>query len=140
MSVVCDNDFNLFFCPKPAVDTANGCALNDYICLFARGTQIPYCMTDYITGHELGHVVQFNFCKTYSVSFNKYMELRLPNSSFNERDKIRHNMSNLPWDEQPSEWFAEDFRYLFGVDKDKEFWGLPIPKPNEQIKEFLLSL
>jgi hypothetical protein len=44
------------------------------------------------------------------------------------------------WDTSPQEWFAEDFRYLFGVDKGEEYWGLPIPKPDDRIKEFILSL
>ena len=44
------------------------------------------------------------------------------------------------WDMNPVEWFAEDFRYLFGVDKGDKFWGHPIAPPGNEIKEFMLSL
>jgi hypothetical protein len=51
----------------------------------------------------------------------------------NEKEK------KTEWDTSPYEWFAEDFRYFFGVDKTK-FWHMPISLPDDKIKEFILSL
>jgi hypothetical protein len=44
------------------------------------------------------------------------------------------------WDNDPQEWFAEDFRWFFGIDQGDKYWGMPIPKPDNRIKEFMLSL
>ena len=119
---------HVFFCPYPAVDTANACANELMITYYARGTQIPYCMTDYITVHELGHVVQYNLCK--GDKFNEYRKLRDPNDEYDTVD----------WDGDPQEWFAEDFRWFFGTDQGDKYWGLSISKPNDEVKDFILSL
>jgi hypothetical protein len=139
-------------CPKPSADTANACACDHYICYFARSTQIPYCMTDYITGHELGHVIQYKLCSEHRRENDKFREyLRLRNATkFTDEDNSREfsyyggheekEKHHGTWDTDPAEWFAEDFRYLFGVDTGEPYWGMPIDPPDEKIKEFMLSL
>jgi len=153
---------HIFMCPKPSADTSNACASTNYICFFARSTQIPHCMTDYITGHELGHCIEYKLC--LSNKFKEYLELRnAPKSMchiYIKWDKEKNEdiyddkedfiyLNGTPeekrlyhgeWDTHPQEWFAEDFRYLFGVDQGEKYWGLPIEPPNEKIKEFFLSL
>jgi hypothetical protein len=155
---------HIFFCPVPATDTANACASDDYICLYARGTQIPWCMTDYIVAHELGHVVQFNLCKTRGNKFREYLELRKAEKGmcydiydyYDDKNKkniyvdkedflylngnTEEKNKYKDWDTNPIEWFAEDFRYLFGIDQGDKFWGFNIPEPDEKIKEFILNL
>lgn len=44
------------------------------------------------------------------------------------------------WDMRPMEWFAEDFRYLFGPEEGNKYWGLPIKPPDKKIRDFFLSL
>lgn len=158
------NNLHIFFCPKPAVDTANACANGDMICYFSRSTQIPWCMTDYITGHELGHVIQYNRCNhRRGEKFREYLEVRKAEKGIcevydhydeeKEENVYRQEEDFLYlygtpeqqekyriWDNNPQEWFAEDFRYLFGVDQGEKYWGLSIDKPDEKVKEFILSL
>lgn len=152
---------DIFLCPKPSADTANACANEDYICYYGRCTQIPWCMTDYITAHELGHVVQKRLCRDYyhTEKLKKYLELRnAPKADvevyddekeetvikvdyvFIYGDSKQRQQYQGTWDTNPAEWFAEDFRYLFGTDKGDKFWGLPIAPPDDRIKEFMLSL
>jgi hypothetical protein len=154
------DNLHIFMCPKPSVDTSNACASTQYICYFARSTQIPTYMTDYITGHELGHVVEYNLCsKRKKNRFREYLELRkspigicqiydddkeiyVDKEDFyyyngNEEEKKKYHGE---WDTSPQEWFAEDFRYLFGADQREMYWGLPIAPPDETIKQFFLSL
>jgi hypothetical protein len=157
-------NLNIFMCPKPSADTCNACANDFYICYFARSTQIPWCMTDYITAHELGHVVQYKLCDTRkSNRFSEYLELRNAEKGMctfdkwdDEADKWIDDYQGedflylngtqeqknqyREWDMNPQEWFAEDFRWFFGVDQGDRFWGMPIPEPDKKIKEFMLSL
>jgi hypothetical protein len=158
------NSLHVFFCPVPAADTANACASDDYICFYARGTQIPWCMTDYIVPHELGHVIQFNLCKTRDKKFKEYLELRKAEKGmcygiydhydeatgkniYVDREDFlflhgdyEQKKKYSDWDMSPNEWFAEDFRYLFGIDQGDKFWGLPIPEPDDRVRDFMLSL
>jgi hypothetical protein len=157
-------NLHIFMCPKPSADTCNACANGEYIVYFARSTQIPNCMTDYITGHELGHSVQCTYCPSIKDdAFMKYLELRKAQkgicsvrTGWDENDDgIYEDMETFyyvygtqeekrkyhgDWDTSPLEWFAEDFRYLFGVDKGEPYWGLPIDPPDEKIRDFMLSL
>jgi len=155
-------NFKILMCPKPSADTANACANDNCVCYFARSTQIPWCMTDYITAHELGHIVQYKLCDKRKGSFRRYLELRNAEKGICEFDKWDDGLEKwidvkeedflyihgthdqkekyMVWDMNPTEWFAEDFRWFFGVDKGEKYWGLPIPKPDEKIKEFMLSL
>lgn len=155
----------IFMCPKPSSDTANACATGNYICYFARCTQIPWCMTKYITAHELGHVVEANLCnRRHSDSrFREYLELRgaekgscnicvdydekTHENIYIQKEDFLYLMGTYPeksqyndWDKNPAEWFAEDFRYLFSPADGIKYWGLPIPKPTKKIKDFMLSL
>lgn len=152
---------HIFFSPKPSADTANACANNSMVCYFSRATQIPYCMTDYITVHELGHVVEQRLCGIEK--FREYLELRKAEKGMceiydyydeetektiykNEIDFLcqkgtqEEKAKYYDWDMSPAEWFAEDFRYLFGVDKGDKFWGFSIEPPDKKIREFFLSL
>lgn len=157
-------NLHIFMCPKPSADTANACANDQFITYFARATQIPWCMTDYITGHELGHVIEYKLCyHRNNDKFREYLELRNAEKGIcrvydfydNEKkesiyaDKedflylcgtTEQKEKYYGWDNNPQEWFAEDFRYFFGVDQGEPYWGHPIPKPDERIKEFFLSL
>lgn len=154
-------DLHIFLCPKPSADTANACAYKSYICYFGRCTQIPWCMTDYITAHELGHVIQKNLCHELSnkKKMREYLTLRNAKTAicevYDERreeytfttsfvfldgDSEQRRTYEGTWDTYPAEWFAEDFRYLFGTDQGDKFWGLPIAPPDDRIKEFMLSL
>jgi hypothetical protein len=159
---------HIFICPKPSGDTCNACANGDYIVYFARSTQIPTYMTDYITGHELGHCVQYKLCSRHGEAdkFREYLKLRNApegmchiykdwdeekeeniyedkidflylNGTSEEKDKFHGE-----WDTNPQEWFAEDFRYLFGCEEGyKDYWGhKSIDPPDDKIKEFFLSL
>ena len=158
-----NDSLNIFMCPMPSADTANACAYTNYICYFARSTQIPWCVTDYITAHELGHVVQYNFCDTTKDIFKKYLKLRnaergichewigyddekeetiyadIEDFLYLEGTQTQKQKYN-DWDNNPQEWFAEDFRWFFGIDQGDKYWGLPITEPDDKIKEFLLSL
>ena len=161
------DQLHIFMCPKPSADTCNACANGDYICYFARSTQIPWYMTDYITGHELGHCVQFKLCSRYinkNDRFKEYLELRnAPKDMchiYTDREdedgeeiyddridflylygtKEEKKEYHGDWDDSPQEWFAEDFRYLFGADQREKYWGLTIDPPDERIREFMLSL
>lgn len=157
-------DFKFMLCPNPSADTANACANSHCIVYFARSTQIPWCMTDYITAHELGHVVQYKLCdKRNDPRFREYLELRNADKGICTFDKYDNTLDKwvddvqeedflylhgtqeqqkkyYDWDMNPQEWFAEDFRYLFGTDQGDKYWGLPISKPDDRIKEFMLSL
>jgi hypothetical protein len=154
-------NLDIFICPKPSADTANACANDDYICYFGRSTQIPWCITDYVTVHELGHIVQKRLChqRKNIEKMKEYLELRnAPKAEvevyddekgdyvikmdyvFLYGDGKQKNIHEGTWDTNPSEWFAEDFRYLFGIDQGDKFWGLPITPPDDKIKEFMLSL
>jgi hypothetical protein len=140
---------HIYICPKPSADTCNACANGDYICYFARSTQIPDYMTDYITGHELGHCVEYKLCsRSKNNKFKEYLELRnapkgicnvyvgwdddkgegiyedkedfLYLSGTQEEKRLYHG----EWDTSPAEWFAEDFRYLFGCEEGyRDYWG-----------------
>jgi len=159
------NNLNIFICPKPSADTANACAgkygNNPYICYFGRSTQIPWCMTDYITAHELGHVIQQAFCSEFrnEEKMREYLTLRnavMDDCEIYDDEKERNiiktdfvfingngkqrQQHEGPWDLNPAEWFAEDFRFLFGIENGDKYWGLPIPKPNKKIRDFMMSL
>jgi hypothetical protein len=152
---------DVYMCPKYDLQNANACAYKNYITFFAKSTQIPTFMTDYVTVHELGHVFMFNkfskhenkellreylrirnaprgLCKVqeYNDSKNKWEEKEKEDFLYIGGDRLEQNPS---WDEDPYEWFAEDFRYLFGIDKEK-YWGLPIPKPDDTVYNFINSL
>jgi len=154
------NSLNVLLCPKPFADISNSFACGNSICYSAKSTQIPFCMTDYITPHEIGHVVQYNLCKERNDCFREYLKLRnlelglckldiydsddkittefkedflYCNGSYNQKKKY------WDWDMRPTEWFAEDFRYLFGYNQG-DYWGLSIDKPNANIKDFMLAL
>jgi hypothetical protein len=160
---------HIYICPKPSADTCNACANGDYICYFARSTQIPTYMTDYITGHELGHCVNFKLCSKHgddNEKFRKYLELRNAPKGMchvyvkwdKEKDEdIYEDKEDFlylngtqeekrqyhgEWDANPLEWFAEDFRYLFGCEEGyRDYWGhKSINPPDEKIREFFLSL
>ncbi len=156
---------NIFMCPKPSADTANACAGrysdNNYICYFGRSTQIPWCVTDYITAHELGHIIQKTFCdgcrneeklRTYLQLRGAVMDDCQTYDDEKQRNVIKQDFVFIhgngkqrqqyegTWDTNPAEWFAEDFRYLFGVEQGDKYWGLPIPKPNKAVKDFMLNL
>lgn len=161
-----NDKIHIFMCPKPSVDTCNAIAGRDYICYFARSTQIIWALTDYITAHEFGHVVEDNFCyrRNNNSRFREYLSLRnaptglcnvwvdCDNGKDVNKYEIKEDFIFLEgtqeekkkyhgdWDTNPAEWFAEDFRYLFGVDKGDIYWGLPIPPPDERIREFFMSL
>jgi hypothetical protein len=156
---------HIFICPKPSANTSNACANDEFICYFARSTQIPWCMTDYITGHELGHVIEFALCsnRNKKSKFKEYLELRNAEKGMchvyidwdeKKEENIYEDREDFlylygtqeekakykEWDSNPQEWFAEDFRWFFGTDQGDKFWGHPIPRPDNRIKEFMLSL
>jgi sarcosine oxidase delta subunit len=158
-------NLKIYMCPRPSATIENAtCFYPDRLIFWARSTQIPTFMTDYIVGHEIGHVVQDAFCNTrkHEVKWREYLELRKApkgickvyvrwdeekkESIYEDREDFfcingdYHTQRPRDWDEKPDEWFAEDFRYLFGVDKGEPFWGLPVPPPDEEIKQFFLSL
>lgn len=156
------DNLDIFMCPKPSADTCNACANGDYICYFARSTQIPTYMTDYITGHELGHCVEYKICSRHRGENNKFREyLALRNAPkgickiydwdkeidmdkedflYLEGTQEEKRFYHGEWDTNPAEWFAEDFRFLFGSDQREDYWGLPIERPNNKIREFFMSL
>ncbi len=89
--------------------------------------------------HELGHAFCYKFVDpkfrdyTFTEKFKEYMKLR---GVENWTDK------HILWEKRPSELFAEDFRYLFGVDymKQEKFLHYEyIDPPDKTIKEFMLS-
>lgn len=152
----------VYMCPKYDLENVNACADETEMTFFAKSTQIPTFMTDYIVPHELGHVLMFNYYSKHKNKeiMRKYLKLRNAPygqcKSYDHYDDDKnewvynyfeeylylygsHKDQNPVWDETPYEWFAEDFRYFFGVDK-QEYWGLPIEKPNEKIRDFILSL
>jgi hypothetical protein len=158
-------EFPVFLAPKFPSGGTNGYASANYVCLWAKPTQIPPSMTDYIVGHEFGHVLQFNHFDKYGSDESKelmreYLKLRNAPRGMchtyqgydkqtdtqiyeDEEDFLWINGTNeeksTEWDTNPYEWFAEDFRYFFGIDK-VNFWKHPIPLPDEKIREFILSL
>lgn len=157
-------EFPLFLAPKFPAGGTNGYANASCVCLWAKPTQIPPAMTDYIVGHEFGHVVQFTYFDKYGSDEKKalmreYLALRNAPRGMCEVDHYdektdkwidvkeedflwlegTNEEKKTEWDTSPYEWFAEDFRYFFGIDK-VNFWILPIPKPDEKIKDFILSL
>lgn len=158
--IVLGVNFTIFNCPKPALGSINACAYDTgYVVLFARGTQIPHCMTDYIIGHEFGHVMQFMLCPKYgdATKFREYLKLRnaplceIPICTGYDEEKhenkyeiiedyVTYSNNSIDWDKSPQEWFAEDFRYFFGADTGEPYWGLPIPPPDDSVKEFLLNI
>lgn len=162
------DNINIYICPKPAMNFCNAEVWGDKnIIFYARTTQIPNCMTDYIIAHEFGHIVQKLLCKESHYinrgnKFREYLKIRnCPKDIFKDQwvkyDKVSdkdfyediedyiclhsdHKDYSNDWDKLVTEWFAEDFRYFFGVDTGEPYWGLPIPEPNEEIKEFMLNL
>jgi hypothetical protein len=162
------DSLDVFMCPKPSADTANACANGDYICYFSRSTQIPTYMTDYITGHELGHCVESKLCSKHrnKDKFREYLQLRnAPKGTckiyvkyddekeeniYEDREDFLYmngtqeekDKYHGEWDTNPAEWFAEDFRYLFGCEEGyRDYWGhQSINPPDEKIREFFLSL
>lgn len=157
------NDLKIFICPKPEIGFSNAMCWDKEIVLWGRTTQIPYFMTDYIIAHELGHSIQKHFCSEHRNKelFRKYLELRnAPRGMckiYDHWDEEKEEAvyitkedflfmsgevedKELDWDKSPLEWFAEDFRYLFGVDKGEKYWGLEIEPPDDKVKEFILSL
>jgi hypothetical protein len=161
------DELDIFMCPKPSATTDNACANGNYICYFARSTQIPTYMTDYITGHELGHCVETKLCSRNSKDrLREYLELRKAPKGMcevyvrydNEKEKnIYESKEDFlylkgtqeekkqyhgEWDTNPAEWFAEDFRYLFGCEEGyRDYWGhQSIEPPDKKIKEFFMSL
>ena len=156
---------HIFICPKPEIGFSNAMCWTDKIAFWGRTTQIPFCMTDYITVHELGHSIEAMLCSRYDrgdvSSWREYLTLRnAPKGMCNvyiDWDKEKdegvyedkedflcingtHEQKDLSWDLSPTEWFAEDFRYLFGVDTGEPYWGMPIDPPDEKIREFMLRL
>lgn len=124
------DDIETFFCPKPALDNRNACSIKNNIVYFAKSTQIPWSLTDYIVPHECGHVIQYYMCPILEDVFAEYLKVR----SINEKE-INYDQ----WDSSPQEWFAEDFRFLFGYEQD-EYWGLGIDYPTPKVRDFMLSL
>lgn len=157
------DNLKIFMSPKPALSFSNACCWGDTssIAMWARTTQIPHVMTDYIIIHEIGHMIQKQFAPERGREnglFREYLTLRnAPKSMYSvykyydeekqesiyedelDFDAIHKGYSSFGWDLSPIEWFAEDFRYLFGVDVEP-YWGLPINLPDEKIKDFILSL
>lgn len=91
--------------------------------------------------HEIGHAVCYNFVDDnyldfrHTEKFKEYLNLRQPPSFFSDR--------NHAWDTRPSELFAEDFRYLFGMPymrTDKFLHYKYIEPPGPEIKEWFISL
>jgi hypothetical protein len=151
------NNFSIYICPYPNPGFQNAEVWNGKdIIFYARTTQIPSLMTDYITAHEIGHVVQDKLCSDYpeKQQWREYLRLRkapygLIKDAYLGWDEEKHEQIRgekedyfclhgvKEWDERPTEWFAEDFRYFFGTYNS---WELSIPEPTEEIKEFMLSL
>lgn len=153
----------IYICPKPSLGFENGNCWTDEIVLWARPTQIPDFMTDYITVHEIGHFVNNKFCprRNSNELWRQYLELRKAPKGIckihmgYDEDKEKNvyedqedflclngtqDERNAEWRLSPAEWFAEDFRFLFGVDKGEPYWGMPIDPPGNEIKEFMMSL
>lgn len=155
----------IFLCPKPEIGFSNAMCWGDKIVYWARTTQIPFCMTDYITAHELGHSIESKFCSRYEHHegslWREYLTLRnapkdickvyvrwdkeKEESIYEDREDFiclhgTQKQRDTSWELNPTEWFAEDFRYLFGVDTGETYWGLPIDLPNNKIKEFMMKL
>jgi|GEM_PF-7035924 len=161
----------LYFCPLPNLGFQNAEVWNGNrdIVFYARCTQIPRSMTDYVTIHELGHIIQYYYACDHREDTSKWREyLKLRNAPrdictiydhWDEDKKIEvyreeedfvcmnskmGNHEKYPhyWHERPIEHFAEDFRYFFNNIND-DYWGLEeygIPKPDEKIKELMLNL
>jgi hypothetical protein len=158
-------EFPIFLAPKFPAGGTNGYANQSCVCLWAKPTQIPPAMTDYIVGHEFGHVVQFTYFDKYGSDekqaiMREYLTLRnaprgmchiyegydkeTDTQIYEDREDFlwwegTNEEKKTEWDTSPYEWFAEDFRYFFGIDK-VNFWIHPIPPPDERIKDFILSL
>lgn len=156
---------NIFMSPKPSLSISNACCYGDRssIIMWARTTQIPHVMTDYIIIHEIGHMVQSQFApdagKKEKVDiFREYLALRNApkgiyqvykgydeenNKSIYEDEEdyevLHKRYGVIDWDMNPVEWWAEDFRYLFGVDVEP-YWGMSIDPPGDEIREFMLGL
>jgi hypothetical protein len=81
LSNIIKGDFPLFLAPSYPANCTNGYANKDCVCLWGKPTQIPSPMTDYIIGHEFGHVIQLNYFDRYGDDKHKklmrqYLELR----------------------------------------------------------------
>jgi len=157
-------NLTIFMCPKPALGFQNATIWHGKdLVIYARGTQIPHCMTDYVIGHELGHGLQEYFAPDFGDTelWREYLALRNAPKGMckvyikwdEENDEaIYENREDFyclygepsqkphEWDERPKEWFAEDFRFLFGVDTGEPYWGLEIPLPDKNIKEYFIKL
>jgi len=158
------DQLTIYLCPRPSLHIENATTWSGkHIVYWARGTQIPFCMTDYITGHEIGHCVQDYFCPDRKENrlWREYLSLRnAPRGickvydHYDDENEITvysdsedfycingsHEQKPKHWHDDPVEWFAEDFRYLFGVDTGEPYWGFEIPLPDESIKNFFLKL
>jgi hypothetical protein len=142
---------------------------NSDLIIWGRTTAIPFAMTDYIIAHELGHAVQHKYAKDNHCyrkgcdcmkNWRMYLELRgAPKGDYEAyvdwdkktdegvyetvhdflclSEKSEHHPRH--WDEQPREWFAEDFRYLYGLDTTQT-WGLPIPEPDNAVRGYFEAL
>jgi len=162
----------IYLSPLPALGFHNAEIFNNKeIIFFSRGTPIPQCMTDYVTVHECGHIAQHYFAPNDpyhdNTKWRKYLELRnIPKGLCKvfdyydketkkdvfreEEDFICMNGSTMSnddrypkyWHERPTEWFAEDFRFIYNNINDYS-WGLGeygIPRPNERVQEFITNL
>ena len=132
------------------------CYGHNRIVLWGRPTQIPRVVTYYVIPHEIGHALWYAAGEgTKEPIGDHYLTLR---GYPKERQLIHHGREKDPkvnayiptvemvwkvnndetsWAGSWGEWIAEDFRFLFGG--GTQDWDLPIPEPDDRIREFFLS-
>lgn len=156
------DEINIYMCPYPSIGFQNAEVWNNNsIIFYPRTTQIPSLMTNYIVVHEFGHVIQGYLCKDRGKNSEKWREyLKLRNAPYgvNENIYLYYDEekqksiygdkedyfclhSSVPnWDDKPTEWFAEDFRYYINIDGNQQWELTTIDKPREEIFNFIEGL
>lgn len=170
-SIIEDTTFVLS--PYPSLGFANATCYSSasrkypaYIVFWARPTQIPSFMTDYIVSHELGHVFEAMFIRRAARpdkgDWDEYLELRhaprklcsvYTGREDSEGDSIYEDIEDFidvcgkaedfkgrGWKDRPAEWFAEDWRAVYGYNPQGVNWDLEIPPPDENIFTFMKSM
>jgi len=91
--------------------------------------------------HEIGHALCYRYVDgdflnyKYTDKFKEYLELRNVPADFRD--------DHIVWEKRPSELWAEDFRYLFGIGyaRNEPFLHYNyVDPPDERVRDFMLSV
>lgn len=152
-------NLNIYLAPYPVPGHSNGCYVyldTHSIIIWSKGTPEPRHKQHYLFIHELGHAVEQIYATRISkhgAFYDEYLPLRewpreiIDVRTFKDSKLVIEQQEDWKsWDEanwvdDPQQWFAEDFRYLYGGPQaHQNSWSCSCPRPNEKIKEFFESL